>query len=262
MKSSLTPARFPCLVAHRGAKTVAPENTLPAFAIALAQGAREVEFDLWPTADGEVAVCHDATLDRATTGSGPIAERTWEYIRGLDAGVKFGPAWQGERVPSLTQLFRFLAARAVMNIHIKDPGAGGFVIERVRELAESLHVSEQVHIAGDCDVLAAAREQAPGIARCCLAAQFDPPALIRHALDFGCRRVQFGVGATTDDDISRARDLGLITNYFFCDDPAEGKRLLEVGVMALLTNCYGKMRHLDYDALNRDVPPGESEEHP
>ena len=45
--------------AHRGFNAVAPENTLPAFAAAVALGADEIEFDLWPTADGQLAVCHD-----------------------------------------------------------------------------------------------------------------------------------------------------------------------------------------------------------
>ena len=59
---------------HRGFNSVAPENTLPAFASAVSLGAEEIEFDLWPTADGEIVVCHDPTVDRTTDGTGSINE--------------------------------------------------------------------------------------------------------------------------------------------------------------------------------------------
>lgn len=62
---------------HRGFNAVAPENTLPAFAAAVALGADEIEFDLWPTADGQLAVCHDPSVDRTTDGKGTICDMTW-----------------------------------------------------------------------------------------------------------------------------------------------------------------------------------------
>ena len=67
---------FARIVAHLGASGIAPENTLPAFREALSLGVQEVEFDLWATADRRVVVFHDSTLDRLTTGSGAINERT------------------------------------------------------------------------------------------------------------------------------------------------------------------------------------------
>ena len=63
-------------VAHRGGAARWPENSLTAFRGAIAGGARVVELDVHLTADGEVAVMHDPTLDRTSTGTGPLARAT------------------------------------------------------------------------------------------------------------------------------------------------------------------------------------------
>jgi glycerophosphoryl diester phosphodiesterase len=61
------------VIGHRGASGHAPENTLPSFALALAQGADALELDVHLTADGTPVVLHDATLDRTTDRRGPVA---------------------------------------------------------------------------------------------------------------------------------------------------------------------------------------------
>jgi len=224
------------IVAHRGASGIAPENTLPAFRKALSLGVEEVEFDLWATADRRVVVFHDRTLDRTTTGSGPISERTWDYIRAQDAGIKFGPEWVGTRIPLVEEVFDLVAGRAGMNIHIKEPGEEGMIVERVRQLAECYGVTEQVYIAGKRDVLQCAARRAPQLARCCLEGQECGSIQVQRALELACERIQLSKGCCSDEDIRRAVALGLIVNYFFCDEPDEGERLFEVGVTALLTN--------------------------
>lgn len=105
---------------HRGFNSVAPENTLPAFASAISLGAEEIEFDLWPTADGEIAVCHDPTVDRTTDSSGSIHEMTAEEVRRCDAGVKFGREFAGVKIPFFEEVLEQFANRTVMNIHIKS----------------------------------------------------------------------------------------------------------------------------------------------
>lgn len=244
MRTSISDVPFPRIVAHRGASGELPENTLPAFKLALEQGAQEVEFDLRTTADNEIVVCHDPTLDRTTTGDGAVAERTWRYIRGLDAGVWRGSEWEGTHLPRFEEVFEFVAGRAIMNIHTYDAGKDGFVIDRIRELAEARGVADQVYVAAQQDVLVQARRKAPDITRCCLQGQKDGDELMAWAQKLDCARLQFYCEATTDEHIRRALDRGLIVNYFYCDDSVEAKRLLDVGVMALLTNVPGRMRHL------------------
>ena len=63
-------SEFPRIIAHRGASSLAPENTIAAFSKAMEVGARWFEFDVDITGDGSLIVIHDDTLDRTTTGSG------------------------------------------------------------------------------------------------------------------------------------------------------------------------------------------------
>jgi glycerophosphoryl diester phosphodiesterase len=74
---------------HRGASGTHPENTLVSFAAAIERGAQAFELDVHRTADGEIIVSHDDTLERTTNGRGPIRQRTLAELRPLDAGFRF-----------------------------------------------------------------------------------------------------------------------------------------------------------------------------
>jgi glycerophosphoryl diester phosphodiesterase len=79
----------PRLFGHRGAAGVAPENTLPSFAQAVADGAPYLELDVHATADGHVVVIHDATLERTTDGAGAVRDLSLAALRRVDAGCRF-----------------------------------------------------------------------------------------------------------------------------------------------------------------------------
>ena len=67
--------------AHRGASSTAPENTIPAFAEAVALGCEMIEFDVRSTTDGTLVILHDSSVDRTTDGSGLIWELDYQEIR-------------------------------------------------------------------------------------------------------------------------------------------------------------------------------------
>jgi glycerophosphoryl diester phosphodiesterase len=92
------------IVAHRGAATVAPENTMAAFRAARDLGADGIELDVHATADGELVVLHDFTVDRTTDGTGRIFELPMAEVGRLDAGSWFGTAFAGEPVPRLSEV--------------------------------------------------------------------------------------------------------------------------------------------------------------
>lgn len=93
----------PLIIGHRGASAHAPENTLAAFALAIAQGADGIELDVKRCASGEVVVMHDETVDRTTNGAGKVHELSLAELRRLDAG-------HGERVPTLDEVFDLVAS--------------------------------------------------------------------------------------------------------------------------------------------------------
>src|SRR5207248_10249618 len=70
--------------AHQGGAKEAPSSTLFAIRQAIANGAHAIELDVHATADGEIVVCHDPTVDRTTQSTGRIAELTLDHIRQLD----------------------------------------------------------------------------------------------------------------------------------------------------------------------------------
>lgn len=110
----------PIVFAHRGASAHAPENTLAAFELALRQGADAVELDAKLTADGQVVVIHDQTVDRTTDGSGKVRELTLAEIRKLDAGSHFDVAFRGEPVPTLEEVLKAIGQLTYVNIELTN----------------------------------------------------------------------------------------------------------------------------------------------
>lgn len=114
---------MPHYVAHRGGAARWPENSLTAFRGAVAEGARLVELDVHLTADGEVAVVHDATLDRTTSGRGPVAACTAADLRRArlrDAAGALTDDW----VPTLREVLDVVVpSGAGLLVEIKTPGA-------------------------------------------------------------------------------------------------------------------------------------------
>src|SRR5207248_1003596 len=75
--------------AHQGGAGEAPSSTLLALRLAVAAGADALELDVHATSDGELVVCHDATVDATTDGTGAIADMTLAEVRRLDNGYGF-----------------------------------------------------------------------------------------------------------------------------------------------------------------------------
>src|SRR5262245_24640882 len=106
-------------IAHRGASSYAPENTFSAFELALSLGACELELDVQETADGELVVIHDDTVERTTNGTGAVTGHTLAVLQGLDAGAWFDRRFAGERIPTLDRMLERYSSRARLHIELK-----------------------------------------------------------------------------------------------------------------------------------------------
>jgi glycerophosphoryl diester phosphodiesterase len=111
----------PLILAHRGCRAQAPENTLPAFELALAQGADMIETDLRISRDRVIVCIHDATVDRTTDGTGQVSEMTWREIRRLRALGNNSAAYPDARVPTLVEALVALASRTYLALELKAP---------------------------------------------------------------------------------------------------------------------------------------------
>jgi glycerophosphoryl diester phosphodiesterase len=121
-------------IAHRGASGIAPENTLAAFKKAIEIGIDAVELDLHGTADGEIVVIHDASLDRTTNMRGLIKQTTLETIKQADAGAWFNPEFEGEKVPTLAEALACITDNAIALLEIKDDTIAEAVVQKIREM--------------------------------------------------------------------------------------------------------------------------------
>jgi glycerophosphoryl diester phosphodiesterase len=110
----------PIILAHRGDKNHAPENTLASFTQALQKGADGIELDAKLTADGHVIVIHDAVVDRTTNGKGRVASLSLEAIRKLDAGKWFNEKFAGTKVPLLEEVFEIVGKDKMINIELTN----------------------------------------------------------------------------------------------------------------------------------------------
>ncbi len=91
------------VIAHRGASGYAPENTESAIRLAAALGARSIEIDITPTADGHLVLHHDDSLARCSNGTGYVADHTLAELSTLDSGSWFAPEFAGEKIISFEQ---------------------------------------------------------------------------------------------------------------------------------------------------------------
>ncbi|MEJ2597292.1 MAG: glycerophosphodiester phosphodiesterase family protein [Anaerolineales bacterium] len=110
----------PAIFAHRGASAHAPENTLASFELAVRQKADAIELDAKLSADGQVVVIHDQTVDRTTDGSGRVNQMTLAQLRQLDAGIHFAQAFHGERIPTLEEVFDAVGRKIFINVELTN----------------------------------------------------------------------------------------------------------------------------------------------
>ncbi len=247
----ITESPFPRLCAHRGLSQGCPENTLPAFAAAIACGAHEIEFDLWASRDGVPVVCHDVSVDRTTNGSGKVSELNWEDICRLDAGIRFGEAWAGVHMPRLEQVLELVDGRVGMNIHIKGDAPEGNIIRRVCDLLIEYSLTDIAYVAlGTEAELEIAHDYAPDIARACLVRQDDPKESVAIARRWACQRIQF-YRQVTADQIQQAHEAGLICNLFWSDEAEDAMNYVRDGIDVILTNCAHILIASGFDALQR-----------
>lgn len=124
---------MPIVIAHRGAMGEAPENTLAAFELALEQGCDAFELDVHLSADGEIMVIHDYTVNRTSNGEGAVRDLTARQLQSFDAGSWFDAKYKGEKIPTLEEVLDLSPEYLTINVEIKGSVCEG-IEERLVEL--------------------------------------------------------------------------------------------------------------------------------
>jgi glycerophosphoryl diester phosphodiesterase len=232
------------LLAHRGASADFPENTLEAFAGAVAQGADGVELDVMRCATGELVVCHDEWLDRLAGLHWDVRATPWRQLKRLDVGSRLG--FPPARVPLLDEVFDLLPSHLAINVELKcitvdDRGLSLSVAQRVhdRKLADRVFLSS---FNPYCLVRVA--RAYPSLPRGFL---IDPDLAWAPQAWFwlpvtALTSVHPHFSQITAERVNRWHARGWAVAAWTVDDVLEARRLRALGVEDLITNRPGALR--------------------
>jgi glycerophosphoryl diester phosphodiesterase len=262
-------AGAPLLIAHRGGSSLAPENTLEAFRRAVNWWRADIlEVDVQPTRDGEAVLFHDATLERTTDGAGPVAARTIDELRQLDAGFRFRSAGDGStpfrgagiRIPTLAEVLEAFPDIRV-NVEIKDGRAQDRVLETILAARASHRVlvaagkkkrrSRFRHYAGA--VSASGEEMRAFYA----AFRLGSLSLCRPeyaALQMPERYA--GTRVLTPALVRAAHRMNIAVHVWTVDEDADMRRLLDWGVDGIVTDRPDRLAAVLHEMYGRPAPPG------
>ncbi len=154
-------------IAHRGASAYAPENTLSAIRKSIELGAKYIEIDVHMTKDGEVVAIHDSTINRTSNASGNVMDYSLDELRGYDFGSWFDSLFVGEKIPTLSEVLKLTANKAILIIELKY-GEEKYpkIEEKVIEIVKNLQLSKQIILKSfSYRILNKFQKIAPGIER-------------------------------------------------------------------------------------------------
>lgn len=238
------PGDRPFVVAHRGLSAAAPENTLAAFRLALEAGADVLELDVHLTRDERIAVIHDRTLQRTTTGNGPVGAYTSTEIAAFDAGSWFDPTFASERVPMLDDVLVLTAGRCWLNIELKshwfDRVPPETYVRRVVDVVRSHGALERVCFSSfDGDLVKRIRALEPGAVTGVLYNWHRDFWRVPSAIAERCNASIFICSWTelTRRRLADAKAAGLGVAVYTVNDPDEAIRQAERGVDVLISDA-------------------------
>lgn len=218
------------IVGHRGARNEAPENTIPGFAYAVQLGLQAVELDVRRSRDNQLVVIHDATVDRTTDRSGDVGDFTADELANMDARAAH-PEWP-ERcgIPTLTEVLDVVARLSRLLIEIKANQPNGLdglepVAVGVLELIRTRGLEGRVTITSfEPAALEIVQRLAPGQSRALIGAG-DSPAFLETAQRLGCDQIDVRRATSSKDLIDAARDLGMRSVVWPCNDDDDFARV-------------------------------------
>jgi glycerophosphoryl diester phosphodiesterase len=147
----------PIIVAHRGTPDLQPENTLPSFQLALAQGADVLETDLHFTRDNEIVLFHDHTVDRMTEGQGALQNHTLAELKRYQTRTPGGQL-TGARILSLVELIEATNAQTPLLLELKDPR-----FAQPRDAARLIEILERYDMVQRCAIISFHAEYVVGV---------------------------------------------------------------------------------------------------
>lgn len=227
------------ILGHRGAAAYAPENTMPAFEMALEQGADGLELDVHLSKDGELVIMHDERVDRTTNAHGFIKDFTLEELKALDASYgKEGFA--NAVVPTLREVYELVRGTDKMiNVEIKTdiidyPG----IVDKVLKMEDEMGMNGRIIYSSFNhytirEVLSKRPEAKTGLLYMSI---FAEPWLYAKRFGAAALHPHFITISKTPEMAAECAKLGLETNIWTVDDSDWMERLAKMGVTSIITD--------------------------
>ncbi|MBO0344206.1 hypothetical protein J0X15_03140 [Roseibium sp. CAU 1637] len=224
----------PVIVCHRGLRSIAPENTLASVRAAFSAGFQFAEIDVHETADGEIVVLHDDTLDRTTSLSGLVAQRQFAEVSAADAGSHHGSFFAKERVPHLRQVLELAeqwGGRLYVELKQADP------LKVARLVLDHMTLDRVFFWSFESSHMRALRQAFPDAQL--MARPQDYASIDACLADYQPQILEFNVENATAENLSEIRSAGLQSM---------------IAYMGRDLRLMGEMIALKPDILNLDEP--------
>ncbi len=232
-----TVGHMPSIIAHRGGKKWAPENTMAAFKKAIELGADGIELDIHKCKTGELVVIHDADISRTTDGAGAVPDLTFAELMKASAGARFGSEFTAERIPLLSDVLKLIDGKLVLNIEVKNwPKQYPGIDDDLVTMLKSYPYPDQIVISSfDHEILKSIHKKAP---------QYKI-AVLDSAILLDPKSYTSKVGATLwnpdfhtlrADVVKRAKRSGLKVNVWTVNLPSEWEQAVSMGVDGIITD--------------------------
>ena len=235
------------VAAHRGGAALWPENSLLAFRSALALGVDALEFDLHLTADGEVVVLHDPTLDRTSTGNGSVRDLKLANLADIRLKTREG-AVTGERVPTFAQVLDLVAPTSAeilpeIKVNANRQRYDG-IEEKVLALIRARSLMARTTIqAFQVETIRRVRELEPQARTMLLVARGDverdrarPAEAVRRARELGATDLGMNHRLLDADVMSAARAAGIRVSAWTVNEEADIRRMIDLGVDVVMSD--------------------------
>ncbi|HEX4434275.1 MAG TPA: glycerophosphodiester phosphodiesterase [Acidimicrobiales bacterium] len=214
-------------IAHRGEPVDHRENTLPAFAAAVALGADMVEIDLRRTRDGAIVVLHDQTLERLWGLDASVGDLDLAEVVALGAG--------DVRIPTLSAVLDAVPLPMMVDFTRREVVAGG-----LQAVQEAGALDRCLFVTGNVAALHQLRASSPDarLGLTWLDGPEPPLALLR---ELGAEYWNPWFGLLTAEGVTAVHDAGLRVSTWTCDSPEEMDQVLAAGADAVVSNRIGAL---------------------
>ncbi|TGL70906.1 glycerophosphodiester phosphodiesterase [Leptospira levettii] len=229
--------KTPVNIGHRGARGLAPENTLVSFLVG-SESTHYFELDTMLCGSGELVVIHDFTVDRTTDGEGKVAEIPYRQLAELDAGGFFSEDFEGEQIPTLSQIVQTLPDNTVFDIELKSEGKREEreeLAKAVVKLIRKFQLQNRIWVSSfDWELVDLVRKDEPEVLRGLLIEKGD--SLNENYMEFEPDLILPHFSACSKEFVSKCNSESLLVIPYTPNTEEEWKTLIDVGVSGLITD--------------------------